>query len=108
MGQPPGPRAGPRRETEQHKSFLPHRKTSLPLNRALFKCYDYFVFYQVIDDIIASQEEDEKTKKKKKTKKEKKPKNTKKDKEKKETKEKNKVRNLEFLKFGFFFFAFLP
>lgn len=91
-----------RRDTDPHKHF---RKDN-PLDPTLLKCYDDFVFLQVIDDIIASQDEEEKTKKKKKEKKEKK---VKKEKETKETKEKNKVSGvLEIGSFLFSFFALTP
>lgn len=89
---PGGAALRPRTETNQQT--LPSRQeNSPPLDRAPLKCYRHSVFYQVIEDIIANQEEEEK---KRKEKKKKEKKTGKKAKEKKAPKEKSKVRNLEF------------
>ena len=95
-----------RRDTDPGKHFFPDWKDKPRLHPTLLKCFDDFVFLQVIDDIVANQDEEEKTKKKKK---EKKTKKEKKEKETKETKEKNKVFGvLEIGSFLFSLFALTP
>lgn len=80
-----------RRDPDPRQHFLPDWNDNPRLNPTLLKCYDDFGFLQVLDDILASEHEEEKIKKKKKEKKQKKEKKEKKEKETKETKEKNKV-----------------
>lgn len=92
-----------RRDPDPRQHFLPDRKDNPCLNPTLLKCCDDFGFLQVLDDILASQDEEEKIKKKKKEKKQKKEK---KEKETKETKEKNKVFGV-LEKWGAFFFPVL-
>lgn len=94
---PCGPREG-RDPRLTSKHFHPDKKNSPPLDRAPLKCYRCFVSYQVIEDIIANQEEEEKKRKEKKKEK----KQVKKVKEKKVPKEKSKVRKLEFYEVEFF------
>ena len=56
-------RAEQRRDTDPCKHFFLDQKDKPHLHPTLLKSYDDFVSVQVIDDIVASQDKEEKTKK---------------------------------------------